>query len=375
MTLLLFGVLLLLAVEVSHGALPLGFHPARSSSLQDFPPLKTPLRTLAEARHFFIGSMANTHWINESLHYRELVATQYNLVTSATLYWSEVEPERNVFNFAPSELIQAFAKNHSQTVRCHNLIWHQTLPSWVNSSLPHTELQAIAKNHVQTIVRHLKGRCYAYDVVNEPIDSDGKLRETIWYDALGEDYIATVLGWVHEIDPDAKLFVNEYGIESVNTKSDGLYTFLKSLKEKGAPLHGVGFESHFTEYNHWPNMSSIMENMQRFASLGLDIHITELDVSLKGAQGVSLAEQLYAQAEFYHNYLFTCLRVPECKSFETWDCTDRFSWLGMIEHDPSGKVDQSVLSESGYIFAPLPFDAIYNPKPAAKAMATALLER
>eukprot|EP01090_Pellita_catalonica_P011820 TRINITY_DN2424_c0_g1_i1.p2 TRINITY_DN2424_c0_g1~~TRINITY_DN2424_c0_g1_i1.p2 ORF type:complete len:118 (-),score=15.78 TRINITY_DN2424_c0_g1_i1:308-661(-) len=102
--------------------------------------------------------------------------------------------------------------------------------------------------------------------------------------------------------------------------------------------------------------------MERFLALGdLEIHITELDVNLNGTNG-TIASKWDAQADFYGNYLSLCLKyAPGCKSFETWDFVDSYTWLAMLENDWA-------TYRGGYMFAPLPFDTYYAPKPAFYAM-------
>ena len=129
-------------------------------------------------------------------------------------------------------------------MRCHNLVWQSQLPSWV-SSLPASQVQAAMEAHITTEATHYKGECYAWDVVNEPFNSDGSFVADPFYNAMGSGYIADALRTAHAADPNAKLYLNDYSIEGENAKSNAMYSLAQSLLAQGVPLNGIGFESHF----------------------------------------------------------------------------------------------------------------------------------
>jgi len=288
---------------------------------------------------------------------------QYSLTTNAQFYYGEVEPQPGVFDFTAADIVTNYATQYGLTVRCHNLAWEQALPSWLNQSLPVNQAASILYNHVKTIVTHMKGKCYAWDVVNEPIDDQTfTVRNSIWSYALGPNYIEVVLNWTHTFDPAAKLFLNDYSIEVQNNKSNALYAIFQQLKQNGVPIDGVGFESHF-QLVSLPNVNEVQSNMARFIALGLELHVTEMDI-ICNYTIESIADKWNAQAAYFSSYLGACLaNAPGCKSFETWDFTDRYTWVGDLE---------GVDTTGGYIYCPLPFDVTYNPKPAYYAIQSTL---
>lgn len=258
-----------------------------------------------------------------------------------------------------------------QATRCHNLLWHQSLPSWVNASLSNAELADIAKVHIDTIVTELKGECDFYDVVNEPLNGDGTLRDTLWKRALGDDYIVTVLGWVHAIDPAARLVVNDFGAEPQNAKAAGMLALFKRYTGMGVPFHVVGLESHL-HLSDAPNVSSIAANVAQLTEAGAEVQVTELDLSLNNTEALgSAATKWDAQGQYAGQLLAALLPhagsgAGHVSAFVTWGVNDFDSWVGMLERNP-------VSTNGGYQLAPLPFNANdFTRKPFYHDMASAL---
>jgi endo-1,4-beta-xylanase len=235
-------------------------------------------------------------------------------------------------------------------VRGHNLVWHNQLPSWVNN-LPTNQVQSAMEAHITTEATHYKGKLYAWDVVNEPFNEDGSLRQDVFYRAMGTGYIADALRTAHAADPNAKLYLNDYNIEGIGAKSNGMYSLAQSLLSQGVPLNGIGFESHFI-VGQVP--SSLLSNMQRFANLGLDVAVTELDDRI---QLPTSSASLQQQANDYATVVKDCLAVSRCVGVSQWGVDDGHSWI------PG--------TFPGYGAATL-YDANYNPKPAYNATVTAL---
>jgi len=264
--------------------------------------------------------------------------------------WDTVQPSQNTFNFGPGDQIVSFAQSHNDRVRGHNLVWHQQLPGWV-SGLPTNQVQAAMENHITQEVTHYKGKIYAWDVVNEPFNEDGSLHSDPFLTAMGTGYIADALRTARAADPNAKLYLNDFNIEGSGAKSNGMFNLVQSLKQQGVPIDGVGFESHFI-LGQIP--SSLQSNMQRFAALGVDVAITELDVRMQlPADNNKLAQQ----ATDFSNVVKACMAVSRCVGITQWDVGDQDSWV------------PGTFSGQG---AATMFDDNYNPKPAYTAVQTAL---
>lgn len=203
------------------------------------------------------------------------------------------------------------------------------------------------------MVGRYRGRVDEWDVVNEAIADDGQLRDTIWLRKIGPDYIELAFRWAREADPNARLYYNDYGAEGSGQKADAVYNLLADLRQRGVPVDGVGFQSHFTLYVP-PGMD---ETFTRFSGLGLDLAITEMDVRLRLAAS---ATDLQNQADVYQRVLTTCRTQPRCRTFTVWGVIDRYSWVP--DYFP------------GY-GAPLLFDDYYLAKPAYYGARRALGEQ
>jgi endo-1,4-beta-xylanase len=208
---------------------------------------------------------------------------------------------------------------------------------------------------------HYAGKIYAWDVVNEAFNDDGTMRSTIWYDQPGigfgdktTKYIEQAFIWAHATDPKAKLFYNDYDDEPLNAKSDAIYDMAKDFKSRRVPLDGIGFQFHVDlAFDNPKTLASVANNIQRFAALGLEIHITELDVRLSDSSPASLA----AQARLYGEIASLCVKQPACKVLQTWGFTDKYSWI------------PGFYPGKGWA---LPWDADYRKKPAYDSVMKAL---
>ncbi len=308
------------------------------------------LRQLAEAQSRYIGTELTGNMLSNST-ITNLAGTQFDMVTPGNeMKWDTTEASRGSFNFSPGDQVVSVAQSHNMRIRGHNLVWHSQLPNWV-SSLPTSQVQAVMENHITTEATHYKGKLYAWDVVNEPFDDSGNLRTDIFYQAMGSGYIADALRTAHAADPNAKLYLNDYNIEGTGAKSNAMYSLVSSLKSQGVPIDGVGFESHFI-VGQVP--SSLQSNMQRFAALGLDVAVTELDDRMPTPAS---SANLNQQATDYANVVKACLAISRCVGVSQWGVGDADSWI------PG--------TFSGYGAATM-YDNNYQPKPAYTATATAL---
>ncbi|MFF4549052.1 endo-1,4-beta-xylanase [Streptomyces sp. NPDC001406] len=310
----------------------------------------TPLRDLAAAKGKVIGTAVTGSKLTGT--YGDLAGAQFGSLTPGNaMKWGTVEPTQGSFNWTEADQIVAFAQAHNQQVRGHTLVWHSQNPSWLtNGSWTSAQLNGLLQNHISTEVTRYKGKIAAWDVVNEPFNEDGTYRSTLWYNGLGSGYIASALNWAHTADPNAKLYINDYNVEGVNAKSTALYNLVKSLKEQGVPIDGVGLQAHLI-LGQVP--ATLQQNIQRFADLGVDVAITELDVRMALP---SDATKLAQQAADYKSVVAACVAVTRCVNVTVWGFTDSDSWV------PS--------TFPGY-GAATPYDENYAPKPAYNGIAEA----
>ncbi len=311
------------------------------------------LRELAQARSLFIGAAVSATPLRCDPTYDEALRHEFDLVTTENaMKFGPIHPEPSRYAFRNADDIVDTAEAQGMRVRGHTLVWHQQLPSWVeDGEWTREELLEVLHEHIATVVGRYRGRVYAWDVVNEAVDG-GSLRDTIWLDVIGPEYIDLAFRWAHEADPDALLFYNDYGGEGINHKSDAIYDLVTGMLERGVPVHGVGLQMHLISDTAPPGR--VAENMERLAELGLQVHVTELDVRIRGEPD---DRDLAAQARIYQQVAEACLSARSCTALVTWGFTDRYSWVS------------SKFSSWG---SALLLDEMYQPKPAYHALADAL---
>src|SRR5262245_33978130 len=236
--------------------------------------------------------------------------------------WAFVEPQQGVFNFGPADNEVLFAHQYGQLVRGHNLVWHSQLPSWLlRGSFTNEQLADLLKHHIFAEAGHFRGKIWQWDVVNEPFNEDGTLRPSIWFNALGPNYIADALVWTHLADPHAKLYLNDSNIEGLGPKSDAMYALVKNLLAAHVPIDGVGFEPRLA---HWCGLRPRMRrSRRRFAPLGREVRSAQRGVRMVlPATPHSLARQ----ASVYAQLMQDCIAVRNCVDFTVWEYTDKYSW-------------------------------------------------
>jgi endo-1,4-beta-xylanase len=282
----------------------------------------TTLDQLAKAKgKLFFGSATDNPELSDTA-YTSILGSEWGSITPGNSQkWDTTEPSNGTFNFGPGDTVVNFAKAHNEVVRGHNLVWHSQLPGWV-SSLPTNQVQAAMETHITTEVNHYKGQVYSWDVVNEPFNDDGTYRTDAFYNAMGTGYIADALRTARAADPNAKLYLNDYNLEGSGAKADAMFNLVSSLKSQGVPIDAVGFEGHLATQYGFP--SGLQANLQRFANLGVDVAITELDVRMPLPE---TAAQDATQTTYYTNVVNACLAVSRCVSITVWDFTDKYSWV------------------------------------------------
>ncbi|MFG3710308.1 endo-1,4-beta-xylanase [Micromonospora sp. NPDC049460] len=302
-----------------------------------------------------IGSAVDGRGLSLDPAYRALLGSEFNAMTAENaMKWRNLEPLPGVYAWTGADQIVDFAQQHGQEVYGHTLVWHSDVPKWVSPDWPAERVRAVLQEHVTTVVSRYRGRVWAWDVVNEVLDEDGTLRDTLWLRKLGPGYVADAFRWAHAADPGARLFINDYGVEGRTRKADALWRLVRDLRRAGVPVDGVGFQSHL-RWDQPPR--DLTGNLGRFAQLGVSVAITELDVRVPLP---ATPERLARQATLYRQVLQACLGLPACVSFTVWGFTDARSWIPGYHR--------------GYGAACL-FDSSLAPKPAHAALLDELRRR
>lgn len=312
------------------------------------------LRDLASRCAIWIGPAVAYGPLVGEPPYADTLGREFSILTPENdMKWAPIHPQQFVYSFDRADALVSFAGQNGMTVHGHTFVWHNQVPAWLASgSFTRDEMIDILRDHIYTVAGRYSGSIAAWDVVNEAVNDDGSLRNTLWLNRVGPEYLDLAFQFAGDADPNAHLVYNDYGAEVINAKSNGIYDLLSGLLSRGVPIHGVGFQLHITTGGI--NLPSFVQNMQRFADLGLEIYITELDVRM---QLPVTPERLAAQANVYAGILDACLAQPACRAFQMWGFTDAHSWV------------PSFFPGFG---AALIFDEMYQPKPAYDALAQGL---
>lgn len=233
------------------------------------------------ADQFQIGAAVNPLTIVQS---ENLLKTHFNSITAENeMKPVRLHPSEDTYTFEDADRLVAFARSNGMHMRGHTLVWHNQTPDWFfqtnNGGLVDKDtLFARMKAHIDTVVGRYKQDVFCWDVVNEAVadEGDNLLRESKWTAIAGDEFIAKAFEYAHAADPHAELFYNDYN-ESHPAKRDKIIRLVQSLVERGIPIHGVGLQAHWNLYE--PDLGHIREAIERYAALGLKLHITEMDVS------------------------------------------------------------------------------------------------
>lgn len=302
----------------------------------------TTLRDLAQKNNKFIGTAIST-WkndiTNESLSETREIGSQFNmLVAENEMKFDVLEPSRGQFNFWAADNLVNFAQKNNMSVRGHCLAWHSQLPTWVSSDgkkndqkWSKTEAMEILRNHITQVVGRYRGKIKEWDVVNECLNDDQTtvrsnpnaydLRSSVWTLAIGEDFIDSAFVFAHRVDPNAELYLNDYGVElQGKAKSTAFYNLAMRLKNSGIPIHGVGLQCHFSIGD--ADSVKLGKTIKRFADAGLKCIITELDMGISSNSASNLEEQ----ARNYRMITDIVLSNDNCPNMVIWGLKDNDSW-------------------------------------------------
>ncbi|MGN9784401.1 endo-1,4-beta-xylanase [Nonomuraea sp. ZG12] len=283
-----------------------------------------PLRQHAASRGKFIGTALATGPLSNETQYRNIAATEFNQITAENaMKWESTEPNQNQFTFSGADAIVDFATQNDQEVHGHTLVWHNQTPGWVQG-LGASAMRTAMQNHISQVVGRYADNptVVSWDVVNEVFDDNGGMRSSFWYNTLGQSFIADAFRAARAADPDARLCINDYNVEGINAKSTAMYNLVRTLRQQNVPVDCVGFQSHLAIQYGFPN--DLQQNLQRFADLGVQVRITEVDIRMQMPRDSSKDA---TQATYYRNVVNACMAVTACAGVTIWGFTDKYSWV------------------------------------------------
>lgn len=331
---------------------------------------------------FVIGAAINSAQITgQDSRGDAIIETQFNSISPENaLKWENIHPQPGTYAFDIPDQYVAFGEKHHMFIVGHNLVWHNQVPAWVfrNDKGELVDRETLLRrlhDHIATVVGRYKGRIQSWDVVNEALNEDGTLRQSLWLKIIGEDYIAKAFQYAHEADPQAQLTYNDYSLEN-EAKRNGALALIARLKAQGVPVTSVGLQGH--NGLTWPTIEDEDTTISAFAKLGVKVVISELDINVlphatrQQSAEVSLNVQQDPKLNPYVNGLPESVQQELAKRYADlfgvylkhrdvitrvtfWCVTDGDSWLN----------DWPVKGRTNY---PLLFDRSGQPKPAFQAV-------
>jgi endo-1,4-beta-xylanase len=278
--------------------------------LPDLANAASTLGASAAATGRYFGTAVSSSKLGDPT-YSTILAREFTMVTPENeMKWDATEPTRGQFSFGGADQIVSRAQSIGARVRGHTLAWHSQQPGWAQG-LSGSTLRSAMTNHITQVATHFRGKIYAWDVVNEAFaDGTSGARRDSNLQRTGNDWIEVAFRTARAADPGAKLCYNDYNTDGQNPKSNAVFAMVSDFIRRGVPIDCVGFQSHLT--NSVPG--DYQANLQRFANLGVDVQITELDIS--GSN----------QANVYASVVRSCLAVSRCAGITVWGIRDSDSW-------------------------------------------------
>ncbi len=318
------------------------------------------LRDLAKSKSLLFGTAVSDSQLRRP-DFTPLLLDQCSiLVAENQMKWRATHPEQDRFDFSPADFFMDFAASHNIPARGHNLCWHEHNPAWLDATITPQNAVSLFTHHIQTVVSRYKSRVHSWDVVNEAIEPAHKnhlgLRNSLWLQNIGEDYIELAFRTAAKADPTAILTYNDYDIEtdspSQTAKREAVLDLLRRLIKKHVPIRALGMQSHLRTNEGTPTWNGLNKFLKEIEKLKLQVYITELDVDDQ-FMPADIPKRDRQVADLYRSFLDTVLRHNSVKAVLTWCLSDRDSWLQNFRPRKDGLPQR-----------PLPFDAELNPKPA-----------
>ncbi|HEX9602087.1 MAG TPA: endo-1,4-beta-xylanase [Mariniflexile sp.] len=335
--------------------------------------------TLKEAysNKFYVGTaMSKSQIENLKSAERALIGKQFNSITAENIMKSMfLHPKEDTFYFDESDKYVDFGEENNMFIHGHTLIWHSQLAPWFASKKDSLEMVVAMENHIKTIVNHYKGRIDSWDVVNEALNEDGSLRNSVFLKTVGKEYLTMAFKWASEIDPSTDLYYNDYNMTNPQ-KRQGAINLIKHIQEQGVKIDGVGMQGHW--HLDSPSLEVIEQSILDYAALGIKVAITELDISVLpnpwGLQGAEISQRFENNEKMnpYPNALPDSIQTQLANRYKDifqlflkhqdkisrvtlWGVSDKQTWLN----------DFPIRGRTNY---PLLFDRDLKPKKAFNSL-------
>jgi|SRR5690554_71160 endo-1,4-beta-xylanase len=305
----------------------------------------------AFSESFIMGVAVNkAQYTSEEIEATNIVHKHFNSITAEnSMKWQYISPEQGKFNFSDADTFVTFGDTNNHKIIGHTLVWHSQLPEWIHSITDSATLRNIMYTHIDTVAGRYKGKIHGWDVVNEAFNNDGSFRDTIFYKYLGESFIEEAFIRAEQADSTAELYYNDYNM-TFEGKRNAVISMIQTLQEKNIRIDAVGMQGHWN-LEH-PSIEEIETSIIAYANAGVDVMISELDISVlprgENPYEQELPEQIENQLSERYKSLFQLFYKHRDKISRVtiWGVHDGQSWLN--NHPIDGRTDYPLLFDRNY---------------------------
>jgi endo-1,4-beta-xylanase len=230
-------------------------------------------------KDFFIGVALNENQILEKdKRGVSIIKEEFNTISPENcMKWESLQPKSGVFNFNLADKYVAFGKQNNMHIVGHTLVWHSQLPAFMKEVQDSLTMSNHIQKHIETVVKRYKGKVDTWDVVNEALNHDGTLRQSLFLKVIGKTYLEQAFKLAEKYDPTANLVYNDFSLCNPK-KREGAVRLVKQLKKSGAKINGIGMQAHWKMDK--PSIEEIENSIIAYSELGLKVSFSELDISV-----------------------------------------------------------------------------------------------
>jgi len=327
---------------------------------------------------FYIGAALNSQQYGERNEADVAIIKQHfnAIVAENSMKSMYLQPNEGVFTFEEADKFMEFGEKNGMLITGHCLIWHSQLPAWFcvdenGENVTPEVLKARMQSHIYTVVGRYKGRIKGWDVVNEAILDDGSYRNSKFYEILGEEFIPLAFQYAYEADPDAELYYNDYN-EWFPGKRETIVKMVNTMKARGIRIDAIGMQGHARMDT--PSIAEYEETILAYTGAGVNVMVTEFDLSILPAPGRGISADLLASVEYQQELNPYTEGVSDDASLEwtnrmldffklflkysdkmtrvtMWGVSDGSSWKN--NHPVRGRTDYPLLFDRNYQAKPV----------------------
>lgn len=332
-------------------------------SLPSLPPIQTDIPSVYQTYYtgtypIIIGAAIEPEQL-DSVRHTLLLTYHFNSLTPENVMKpGPIHPAEDTYNWTGADRLADFARANNMFIHGHTLVWHEQTPDWMflapdgtTPLTPTAENKALVlqrlTDHIITVTQRYSDVVNVWDVVNEVIDpaQPDCMRRSRWYELTGMDYISTAFHVAHQMVPSATLLLNDYG-ETDPQKRQCMYNVVRDLREAGVPVEGIGMQFHINIES--PTPAEVERTIQMFASLGVELHVTEFDMSIYTSateayqSAAEVPEDLLIRQGHRYKEIFNVFKryAEHIKSITFWGMADDHTWL---TNRPIPRVDMPLL--------------------------------